>query len=180
MLSFFFLLTFISLIPGCNISVVSLHPRISSPYVLQRLLLSSGWHLQELSFLICVQCCILWYSCPFMCLKMHSLISSGLAYKLRSGALWRRRHSGVQNDENASRSATTQGHESHAGHEGTYHPALRAIIIHNTYSATPSHLHLLTTSVINIFNDLTYTKPQQHRNIKFSTILSISHSNFFV
>lgn len=112
-------------------------------FLLQELFsLSSGYHFQELSLIKCLQFCILWYSCPFMCLKMHSLISSGLAYKLRSGALWRRRHSGVQNDENASRSATAQGHESHAGHEGTYHPALRAIITHHTSSATPSHVHL--------------------------------------
>lgn len=56
---------------------------------------------------------------------MQPLISSGLAYKLRSGALWRRRHSGVQNDANAARTAPAQSHEPHAGHEGTYHPVLR-------------------------------------------------------
>lgn len=54
---------------------------------------------------------------------MQPLISSGLAYKLRSGALWRRRHSGVQNDANAARTAPAQSHEPHAGHEGTYRPA---------------------------------------------------------
>ena len=52
--------------------------------------------------------------------KVLLLISSGLAYKLRSGALWRRRHSGVQNDENAPRPTAAQSHEPHAGHEGTY------------------------------------------------------------
>lgn len=55
-----------------------------------------------------------------------TLISSGLTCKLRSGALWRRRHSGVQNDANSARAAAAQGHEPHAGHEGTYHPVRRA------------------------------------------------------
>lgn len=53
-------------------------------------------------------------------LKKLLLILSGLAYKLRSGTLWSRWHSGVQNDENASRPSTAQSYEPHAGHEGTY------------------------------------------------------------
>lgn len=59
-----------------------------------------------------------------MCLKMQPLILSGLAYKLRSGALWRRRHSSVQNDENAPCSTPTESHEPYAGHEGTYRSAV--------------------------------------------------------
>lgn len=71
---------------------------------------------------------------------MTTLISSGLAYKLRSGALWRRRHSGVQNDANAPRTAAAQGHEPHAGHEGTYHPAARA----------PSSAHSHTANILTL------------------------------
>lgn len=72
-----------------------------------------------------------------MCLKLQPLISSGLAYKLRSGALWRRRHSGVQNYANAACATTVESHEPHAGHEGTYHPAAHYIPL----TTLPPHQH---------------------------------------
>lgn len=78
---------------------------------------------------------------------MQPLISSGLAYKLRSGALWRRWHSGVQNDANAARTAPTQSHEPHAGHEGTYRPAATSTqLIH------PPHTSLHTSLTHLYFN----------------------------
>lgn len=83
--------------------------------------------------------------------KMKPLISSGLAYKLRSGALWCRRHSGVQNDENTARTAPAQSHEPHAGHEGTYHPA-RVLdpFAHPLYIAPHYNTHLETFLSLNI------------------------------
>lgn len=84
---------------------------------------------------------------------MQPLISSGLAYKLRSGALWRRRHSGVQNDANAARTAPAQSHEPHAGHEGTYHPAplttpYRSSIHHTLRSTLHIHISISTPTII--------------------------------
>lgn len=89
-----------------------------------------------------------------MCLKVQPLISSGLAYKLRSGALWRRRHSGVQNYANAACAATVESHEPHAGHEGTYHPAAHNIPLtaHTPYQHSYQHHH--TTSGPNKSNPL--------------------------
>lgn len=82
-----------------------------------------------------------------MCLKMQPLILSGLAYKLRSGTLWRRRHSGVQNDANAPSSASAQSHEPYARHEGEYFATGRL----RPHSSTPYNtLHILILTYFDI------------------------------
>lgn len=74
-------------------------------------------------------------------LKMQLLISSGLTNKLRSGALWCRWHSGVQNHANAPRSPPTQSYEPHAGHEGMYLCLRNSISPLATQCVLHSHLH---------------------------------------
>lgn len=80
---------------------------------------------------------------PKTCLK-EPLILSGLAYKLRSGSLWCRRHTGVQNDANAPSAASAQSHEPYAGHEGTYSASAGSDPIAPHHTTRSTHTLILT------------------------------------
>lgn len=109
--------------------------------------------------------------------KIQLLILSGLAYKLRSGALWRRWHSGVQNDANAPRTEAAQSHEQNAGHEGTYRAADLA-------GSTPAHcsttLHQLHTFTLTSFNNFSALMNICINTDKFNPLFNILHSSGFL
>lgn len=108
-------------------------------------------------------------------LKMQPLISSGLAYKLRSGALWRRRNSGVQNDANAASTAPAQSHEPHARHEGTYRPAATRALPHSPPHLSPS----ITITTLHLENTLTLTLtlPTHPYSVQFQSLKQSSNQN---
>lgn len=120
------------------------------------------------------------YELLLLYFKVHPLISSGLAYKLRSGALWRRRNSGVQNDANAPSAAPAKSHEPHAGHEGTYHPAARSPCPPPSPDTTVTshlHTHILTdicTDSITFHN----LKKGLHYSIIPLSVICINHPVF--